>query len=236
MAVAYNLPDVGEAQVHRPGLVGHLPGQGERWNDPALVVSNPGVALPDLPITVVYHVEPTGTTYLWTDFLSHASAEWKAKYGAKSEHTWPVGTGAKANDGTATAISRTVGAIGYLEQSFALANNLRVGKIKNKEGKFVSPTPAGVTAAAAGVLRTIPDDLRFTLTDAPGEDAYPVAGTVWAIMYADQTLRPNGRELVEFLRWVTHDGQAFAAELQFAQLPPDLVKRIDDRLAKVRVK
>ena len=236
IAVAYNLPDVGELKFTGPVLADIYLGKVTRWNDPALVVSNPGVALPDLPITVVYHDEPTGTKYLWTDFLSFASAEYKAKYGAKAEFAWPVGTWAKANDGTATVVSRTIGAIGYLEQSFALANNLRVGRIKNKDGKFVAPTPAGVTAAAAWVLRTIPDDLRYSLTDAPGEDAYPVAGTVWAILYADQTTRPNGRELVDFLRWATHEGQAYATELNFAPLPPDLVKRIDDRLAAVRVK
>jgi len=236
VAVAYNLPDLGELKFTGPVLADIYLGKVTRWNDQALVVSNPGVALPDLPITVLYHDEPTGTKYLWTDFLSLASAEYKAKFGAKAAFDWPVGTGAKANDGTATAVSRTVGAIGYLEQSFALANNLRVGKIKNADGKFVAPTPAGVTAAAAGVLRTIPDDLRFSLTDAPGEDAYPVAGTVWAILYADQSARPHGQELVNFLRWATHEGQAYASELKFAPLPPDLVKRIDDRLGRVRVK
>jgi eukaryotic-like serine/threonine-protein kinase len=236
VAVSYNLPDVGELKFTGPVLADIYLGKVTRWNDPALVVSNPGVALPDLPITVIYHAEPTGTTYLWTDFLSQTSAEWKSKYGPSSERVWPGGTGAKANDGTATAISRTVGAIGYLEQSVALANNLRVGKIKNKEGKFVAPTPAAVSAAAAGGLRPIPDDLRFSLTDAPGEDAYPIAGTVWAILYADQSSRPQGQELVDFLRWATHEGQAYATELNFAPLSPDLVKRIDDRLAAVRVK
>jgi len=236
VAVAYNLPDVGELKFTGAVLADIYLGKVKRWNDPAVAVSNPGVALPDLPITVVYHAEPTGTTYLWTDFLSQASAEWKAKYGADSELTWPVGTGAKANDGTAAALSRTVGAIGYLEQSSAVANNLRVGKIKNKDLKFVAPTPEGVTAAADAILRTIPDDLRFSLTDAPGEDAYPVAGPVWAILSSDQTTRSHGHELVEFLRWATHEGQAYAAELQFAPLPPELVKRIDDRLATVRAR
>jgi phosphate transport system substrate-binding protein len=123
-----------------------------------------------------------------------------------------------------------------MEQSSARANNLPVGLVKNKGRKFVPPSPAGVTAAAASVLPTAPADLRYSLTDATGEDAYPVAGTAWAILYADLTDRAAGRELVEFLRWATHEGQAYVAELQFAPLPPDLVKRIDDRLSRVRVK
>ena len=237
VAVAYNLPDVSKPiRFTGPVLADIYLGKVKRWNDPALVVNNPGVTLPDLPIVVVYHAEPTGTTHIWTEYLSAASAEWKQKYGAATEHEWPIGTGAKGNDGTATMVSRTVGAIGYLEQSFAVANNLRVAEIKNHDGKFTPPTPTGISAAAAGTLRTIPDDLRFSLTDAPGEDAYPIGGTVWAILYVDQTGRPTGQQLVEFLRWATHEGQAYGTELKFAPLPPDLVKRIDDRLGRVRVK
>src|SRR5262249_46577130 len=174
--------------------------------------------------------------HVWTEFLSATSAEWKQKYGAAMEHEWPIGMGAKANDGTAATVSRAVGAIGYLEQSFAVANNLRVGEIKNHDGKFTPPTPTGISAAAAGTLRTIPDDLQFSLTDAPGEGAYPICGAVWAILYVDQTSRPSGQQLVEFLRWATHEGQAYGTELKFAPLPPDLVKRIDDKLAVVRVR
>jgi phosphate transport system substrate-binding protein len=237
VAIAYNLPDVHQPiRFTGPVLADIYLGKVKRWNDPALGVSNPGVPLPDLPIVVVYHAEPTGTTHVWTEYLSAASAEWKQRFGARTEHAWPVGSGAKANDGTADTVSRTVGAIGYLEQSFALANNLPVGEIKNRDGKFVPASPAGVTEAAAGVLRTIPGDLRFSLTDAPGEGAYPIAGAAWAILYADQSRRPSAHELVEFLRWATHEGQAYATELKFAPLPPDLVKRIDDRLAAVRVK
>jgi len=237
VAVAYNLPEISQPlRFTGPVLADIYLGKVKRWNDPALVVSNPGATLPDLPIIVVYHAEPTGTTHVWTEYLSAASAEWKQKYGTATEHEWPVGEGAKSNDGTAATVSRTVGAIGYLEQSFAVANNLPVGQIKNRDGKFVAPTPAAITAAADGKLGTIPNDLRFSLTDAPGEGAYPIGGTVWAILYVDQTGRPSGQQLLEFLRWATHEGQAFATELKFAPLPPELVKRIDDKLATVRVK
>jgi eukaryotic-like serine/threonine-protein kinase len=237
VAVAYNLPDVGPPlRFTGPVLADIYLGKITHWDDPALAINNPGVRLPHQAITPVYHAEPTGTTYVWTEYLTRASAEWGKKHGAAIEIEWPVGVGAKANDGAANRVSRTVGAIGYMEQSSARANNLPVGLVKNKGRKFVPPSPAGVTAAAASVLPTAPADLRYSLTDATGEDAYPVAGTCWAILYADLTDRAAGRELVEFLRWATHEGQAYVAELQFAPLPPDLVKRIDDRLSRVRVK
>jgi phosphate ABC transporter phosphate-binding protein len=238
VAVAYNLPEVTEPlKFTGPVLADIYLGKITRWNDPALVVANPGAALPDLPIAVVYHAEPTGTTYLWTDYLSETSAEWRKKHGRQAAIAWPVGQPAsRGNSGAAAVVSRTAGAIGYVEQSFALANNLRVGRVKNQDGKFVAPTPEGVTAAAATVLPTVRADLRYSLTDAPGEDVYPIAGTVWAILYAEQTARTTGKELVEFLRWATHEGQTHATELKFAPLPPDLVKRIDERLALVRVK
>ena len=238
VAVAYNLPEVTEPlKFTGPVLADIYLGKITRWNDQALAVANPGASLPDLPITVVHHAEPTGTTYLWTDYLSEASAEWRKKHGPKAAVAWPVGQPApRGNTGAASMISRTAGAIGYVEQSFAVVNNLKVGRIRNQDGKFVAPTPEGVTAAAATVLPTVRADLRYSLTDAPGEGAYPIAGTVWAILYADQTTRTTGKELVEFLRWATHEGQTHATELKFAPLPPDLVKRIDDRLAAVQVK
>jgi phosphate transport system substrate-binding protein len=237
VAVAYNLPDVGAPlKFTGPVLADIYLGKITRWDDPALAINNPGVRLPAVPITPVYQAEPTGTTYLWTEYLTRASAAWGKKYGTAVEIEWPVGEGARANDGAATRVSRTVGAIGYMEQSAARANNLPVGWIKNRDGKFVAPGPAGVTAAAASVLPTAGADLRYSLTDAGGGDAYPVTGTAWAILPADLAGRAGAKELVGFLRWATHEGQAYVAELQFAPLPPGLVKRIDDRLSRVRVK
>lgn len=234
VAVAYNLPDLGEdLRFTGPVLADIYLGKITRWNDPALKASNPAVHLPDLPITAVYHEEPTGTTVLWNEFLSQASPAWKMQPAGAG---WPVGEGAKANAGTALTVSRMVGAIGYVELSFALANNLRVGRVQNRESRFVAPTPAGISAALAAVLPTIPADLRYSLTDAPGEDSYPVSGTVWAVLYANQSAAPTGPELVAFLRWATHEGQGYLSDLPFAQLPPELVKQIDERLEGVRVR
>jgi phosphate transport system substrate-binding protein len=233
IAVAYNLPDVDdELRFTGPVLADIYLGKITRWNDPALKASNPAVKFPDLPITVVYHQEPTGTTVIWNRFLSVASPAWRAQ---PADADWPVGEGAKANAGTALKVSRTAGAIGYVELSFAQANNLKVGRVQNKETRFVAPTAAGVSAALAAVGPTIPADLRFSLTDAPGEDSYPVSGTVWAVLYADQMSSPHGTELVAFLKWATHEGQGYLADLPYAKLPPELVKRVDDRLGRVRV-
>jgi len=237
MAATYNLPDVKEPlRFTGPVLADIYLGKVRRWNDPVLAINNPGVSLLDLPITVVHRAESSGTSYIWTDYLSKASAEWKVKCGASAEPTWPTGVPARGNNGVATIVSQTVGAIGYVQLSYALENNLPAALVKNRDGKFVAPGPAGVTGAAAARLKSVPSDLRFTLTDAAGEDAYPISGTAWAILYADQTKRPAGRELVEFLRWATHEGQAYAAELRFAPLPPELVKRIDERLAGIRIR
>jgi eukaryotic-like serine/threonine-protein kinase len=237
VAVAYNLPDVNETvRFTGPVLADVYLGKITRWDDRALIACNPGVAMPDLPIAVIYHGEPTGTSFLWTDYLSRVSAEWRMKLGAKTDVAWPVGSPANGQHGTATAISRTVGAIGYLEQSHAVENNLRVGRVKNHEGKYQAPTPDGVAAAAAATLKSIPADLRFSLVNAPGEDAYPIVGAVWAIVQADLTSSSAAKDLIAFLRWATHEGQAYVGELKFAPLPPDLVRRIDERLDGVRVK
>ena len=136
----------------------------------------------------------------------------------------------------ATLVSRNIGAIGYVELSYAIENSLPVGIVKNKEGKYLAPTLESVTAAAAGSLGKIPNDLRYTLTDAPGEDSYPIAGTTWAVLYVNQTKQSIGKDLVAFLRWITHEGQAYTTELKYAPLPPELVKKVDNRLETVEVK
>jgi phosphate transport system substrate-binding protein len=187
--------------------------------------------LPDLKIEVVYRKGGSGTTAIWTDYLSKSSARWKSQVGSGSKVEWPVGTAADKNDGVADAVSRTEGAIGYVELSFALANNLPVGKVKNKAGVFVEPSIESIVAAAAS-LQTIPDDLRYSLTDAPGEASYPIVGTAWAMTFVDQPPE-KGRELARFLHWATTEGQAEAADLRYGRLPQALVGKagaVIDRL------
>jgi phosphate ABC transporter phosphate-binding protein len=236
VVATYNLPDIDkQLRFTGPLLADIYLGKITRWNSEAIRIVNPGVPLPDMPITVVHRQEGSGTTFIWTDYLSKASAEWKQKIGAANEVIWPAGLPGKYNNGVASQVSRHIGAIGYVELTYALENNLRFGQIKNRDGKYTQPSLDSVTAAAAASLQTIPDDLRYTLTDAPGEDSYPLAGTTWAILFIDQTSNKSGRELVAFLRWATHEGQAYVKDLRFAPLPADLVRRIDEKLGSVRV-
>jgi phosphate ABC transporter phosphate-binding protein len=232
---AYNLPGVrGQLRLTGPTLADIYLGKIARWNDPALRIANPGLDLPDMPITPVHRADASGTTFIWTDYLGKVSGEWKARVGAGTLVKWPVGKQGTGNNGVANLVSRNVGALGYLELTYALENNLHFAQVKNRDGKFIAPNLDSVTAAA-GALTDLPADLRFSLTDAAGEDTYPVAGTTYALLYADQTRNPSGRDLVAFLRWATHEGQAYAPDLRYAPLPPELVRRIDATLDAVRL-
>ncbi|HJZ57911.1 MAG TPA: substrate-binding domain-containing protein, partial [Gemmataceae bacterium] len=155
------------------------------------------------------------------------------KVGVGTTVKWPVGEDAEKNDGVAKAVSRKVGAIGYVELSFALERNLKFAQVKNLADRFVQPSLESVTAAANASLQTIPADLRYTLTDAPGEDSYPIAGTTWVVLYANQS-GPKGKELVKFLRWTVHEGQEHLKPLRYAPLPPRLVARVDEKLAAIQ--
>lgn len=209
-----------------PVLANIYLGRIKNWNDPAITVTNPGKTLPDLPIKVVHRSDGSGTTSIWTDYLSKASSEWKSRVGAGNKVEWPTGQGADKNDGVADTVSRLAGAIGYVELSFALTNGLPVGRVKNKAGVFIEPSIESVTAAAAGSLQSIPADLRYSLTDAPGKSSYPIAGSCWAVAFVDQS--PEKRaELVKFLRWATHEGQHYVRDLRYAPLPAEFMPRID---------
>jgi phosphate transport system substrate-binding protein len=233
----YNLPDVTQQlRFTGPVLADIFLGKITRWNDPAIQQSNPGVNLPDLAIIVVHREESSGTTFIWTDYLSKASAEWKTKIGANVLPSWPVGIHGKGNNGVSSQISRNVGSLGYVELTFALQNNLKFGMVRNFAGKFISPNLDSVTAAAAAHLNEIPDDLRFSLTDAPGDQSYPIAGTTWAILFVDQTQNDSASQLLEFLRWVTHEGQAHVTTMRFAPLPAEMIPRIDRQLSRIKVK
>jgi eukaryotic-like serine/threonine-protein kinase len=232
----FNLPDLnGQLRLTGPALADIFLGKIKKWNHPAIAASNPGLVLPNVDITVVHRSDSSGTTFIWTDYLQKASADWEKKVGAGTKVIWPLGEEGEKNDGVAKAISRKEGAIGYVELSFALERNLKIGLVKNQSGKYVEPTLESVTAAANASLRIIPGDLRFTLTDAPGEDSYPIAGTAWAVLYSTQT-GPRGKELLNFLKWATHDGQMHLKELLYAPLPPPLVARCEEKIATLRTR
>lgn len=233
----YNVPqESGGAPLRFTGpvLAQIYLGRIKNWNDPAIAVNNPGVKLPDLPIMPVYRSDGSGSTSIWTEYLAKASAEWKDQVGTGTKVKWPVGTGAEKSNGVADAVSRTTGGIGYVELSYALSNGLPVGQVKNAAGSFVTPSIDSVTAAAVASLHSIPADMRYSLTDAPGAASYPIAGTSWALLYADQPYG-KGKELAEFLKWATSDGQAYVGDLHYGRLPPELAalvrKSLDDLTA-----
>jgi phosphate transport system substrate-binding protein len=236
---AYNLEGV-EKPVRFSGevLADIFMGNIKRWNDPKLqALQEGGVTLPDKEIIPVYRSDGSGTTYIWSDYLSKVSGEWKDKVGKGTKLTLPQGVGVaqQGSEGVTGFVSRSPGAITYVELIYALKNSEKVkyGPVKNKDGEFVLASMQSVTAAARNSLTEIPDDLRYSLTDAPGKDSYPISGTNWAIVYANP---PGGKGpmIVEFLRWVTHEGQERCEGLHFARLPAELVARVDQKLALIK--
>jgi phosphate ABC transporter phosphate-binding protein len=208
---AYNLPGVTNGQLRFTGpiLADIYLGKITNWNDPALKIANPGIKLPDRPITPVHRSDKSGTTFIWTDYLSRVSGAWKDRFGATLQMEWPGGLEGHGNNGVADQVSRMVGSLGYVELSYALENNLSFGQVKNRAGKFIPPSLESVTAAA-DALTDIPADLRLPLIDAAGADTYPIVGMTYALVHVNQTSNPAGRELIDFLRWATHEGQAYA--------------------------
>ena len=232
----YNLEDVSEPLTFTgPVLADIFLGKIKKWNDQAIQDLNPGVKLPNKDIGVVHRSDGSGTTYIWVDYLAKVSPEWKKKVGVATSVNWPTGEGAKGNEGVAGSVRGSPGSIGYIELIYALQNDIKFGLVKNKEGVAVKASLKSITAAADNALKDIPEDLRYSITDAAGKDSYPISGTNWAVIYVNQP-SGTGQQVVDFLRWVTHDGQQFCEDLHYAKLPPGLVKRVEKKLDSVKVK
>lgn len=226
----YNLKDVkAPLRFTGPVLAAIFLGKITKWNDMRLKELNPGVDLPGQDIAVVHRSDGSGTTNIWSDYLAKVDQEWKEKVGVGNDLKWPVGMGAPKNDGVAGQVSRTPGAIGYIELIYALKNDIQFGDVQNKAGEFVRGSLDSVTKAAEGALTNVPEDLRYTLTDAPGSGAYPISGTTWAVLYVNHP-PDKAKALAEFFRWVVHQGQDQANELHYARLPEALIQRVDKKL------
>jgi len=233
---AYNLDEVKDKPVRFTGevLAEIYLGKIKKWNDPKLqALQEPGVKLPDKDIVVVHRSDGSGTTYIWVDYLSKTSDEWNKGPGRGSTIAWPAGVGQKGNEGVTAHVKQTPHSIGYIELIYAVQNALQHGPVKNKEGNFILADLKTITAAAAGSLKEIPDDLRYSLTDAPGKHSYPVTGTNWAIVYVDPP-SGKGKAIYDYLWWVTHDGQNLCESLHYARLPMELIPRIEKQLAKIK--
>ncbi len=223
---SYNIPGVNAELNFTPqALAGIYLGTITKWNDPAITSANPGVNLPGNDILVVHRSDGSGTTYIWTDYLSKVSDAWKNKVGRNTSVNWPTGLGGKGNEGVTGLIQQTPNSIGYVELIYALQNHLPYGKVKNAAGTFVKADLAGVSAAAAGAAKDMPADFRVSITNAPGKTAYPISSFTW-LLIPTQIQDATKREVIKgFLHWMMTDGQNFAEGLSYARLPRPVVEK-----------
>jgi phosphate transport system substrate-binding protein len=229
VVVGYNVPGVGTGLKLDPAaLSGIFLGQITKWNDGRIVGLNPGVKLPGTTITVAYRSDGSGTTSVFTEYLAKVSMDWKSKVGAGKSVKFPVGLGAKGNEGVTGMVKTTPGAIGYLELAYAKQNNMATASIRNKAGKFVAPTPEGVTSAASG--NEVPSDLCISITDGPGAKDYPISSFSYLLVYQEQQDATKGKAVANFLWWAIHDGQKYAAALDYAPLPKSLLPKLEARV------
>jgi phosphate transport system substrate-binding protein len=204
-----------------------------KWNDAAIATANPGVELPARDIVVVHRSDGSGTSYIFTDYLSKVSRTWLDKVGRGTAVSWPVGLGGKGNEGVTGLIKQTPYSIGYVELIYAMSNQLPYAVVQNKAGEFVTPALASVTAAAASAASSMPDDIRVSITNADGADAYPISGMTWLLVYQQQSDAEKGKKLLGFLAWALTDGQKAAPDLHYAPLPAAVAAKAKASLSKI---
>lgn len=233
VVVTYNVASIAQPLKLAPDVVADIfLGKIKKWDDARLKQDNPGVNLPAADITVVHRADGSGTSFVFTDYLSKVSAEWKQSVGADKSPKWPVGQGGKGNEGVTGQIKNQPNTIGYVELAYATQNKLPVALIKNSAGKFVEPSIDGVTAAAAATSADTPDDLRVSITNATGETSYPISSYTYILVYKDQKDATKGKALVDFLWWGIHDGEKFTGT-DYAPLPAEIVKRAETKINSI---
>lgn len=233
VVLTYNLVDVKESIKLSPQAISDIYlGNIKKWNDERLKKDNPTLNLPDSNILPVYRADSSGTSAVFTDFLSKTVPEWKEKVGTNKQPSWitGVGVGAKGNDGVMGQVKQTPNSIGYVELTFAKENNLPTALVKNKAGEFVEASLASVAAAAAGSVASMPEDLRTQITNADGANAYPISSYTYILVYRDQLDATKGKVLADFLWWAIHDGEKFVEELHYAPLPDEIRKRVEAKI------
>ena len=232
VVAAYNLPGNPKLAFSPDVLADIFLGKITKWNDARIASDNPGAELPDQPIIVVHRSDGSGTTYVWVDYLSKVSQEWEQKVGRGTSVKWPIGLGSKGNEGVAGQVKNMPGALGYVELAYAKTNKLLTASVRNQAGTFIEPSIESTTAAA-GAVKDMPDDFRVSLTNPPGEAAYPIASFTWLLVYRDQPDAVKGQALVKFLWWATHEGQRYASDLLYAPLPAEVVKQVEAKLRRI---
>ena len=232
VVITYNLPGNPTLKLDGQTVADIYLGKITKWNDPKITATNPGVTLPDKDIVVVHRSDGSGTTYIFTNYLGKVSPEWQSKVGNNTSVNWPTGLGGKGNEGVAGQVKQTPNALGYVELIYAIQNKMPYADLKNAAGEFVKPTLDSVTAALA--TADIPDDFRFSMTNAPGKDAYPIAGATWLLVYEHQKDAAKGKKIVEFLKWAETDGEKMAKDLDYAPLPENVQQRVLKRINEIK--
>jgi len=231
---AYNIPGVtAELKFTPEALAGIFLGKISKWNDKVITGVNPGVNLPDRDIVVVHRSDGSGTTYIWTDYLSKVSSEWQGQVGKGTSVKWPIGLGGKGNEGVAGMIRQLPGSVGYVELIYAVQNKISYGSVKNSAGDFVKASLESVTAAAASSPK-MPPDFRVSITNAPGKDAYPISSFTWLLIPEQSKDAAKGKILADFLNWMVTDGQKMTAALSYAPLPEGVVQKEKEAIKLVR--
>ncbi len=232
VVVTYNLPGNPKIQLDGPSVAAIFLGKISKWNDPRIAALNAGVKLPGDDVIVVHRSDGSGTSYIFTDYLSSVSKDWETGVGRNTSVKWPTGLGAKGNEGVAGQVKQMPGTIGYVELAYAHQNKLPVAALKNSSGNFITPSLESVTEALA--TAKIPEDFRFSMVNPPGAKAYPISGATWLLVYEQQKDAAKGKKLVEFLNWSITDGEAMASALDYAPLPESVQKRVLERIATIK--
>lgn len=230
---AYNIAGVtGEIKFTPQALAGIFLGKITTWNDPAITGPNPGVKFPGDPIVVIHRSDGSGTTFIFTDYLSKVSSDWQSGVNKGTSVKWPVGLGGKGNEGVAGMIRQMQGAIGYIELIYAVQNNIPYGVVQNASGAFVKASLDSVTAAAASV-KSMPSDFRVSITNAPGKDAYPISSFTWLLIPEQSKDAAKGKMIADFLNWMVDDGQKQTAQLTYAPLPDTVIQKVKAEIKQV---
>lgn len=235
VAIVYNLPGVEKGLKLTPeALAGIYLGEITQWNDPKIASINAGIQLPNTPILVAHRADGSGTSFIFTDYLSSVSGGWKLKVGKGTSVNWPVGLGGKGNEGVSGLVKQNAGGIGYVELAYAVKNNIPYASLQNKSGNFIEPTLDSTSKAADGVQ--IPSDFRVSIVNSSNAQAYPICGFSWFLIYRNMSNEPaKGKAIVDFIRWAVHDGQNYTKDLLYAPLPQGVVSMIDKKLDEVKV-
>ncbi|GFO57710.1 phosphate-binding protein [Geomonas silvestris] len=235
VVVTYNLPGIPSGlKLNSEDVANIFLGKITMWNDPKIADDNPGVKLPAKPIIVVHRSDGSGTTSIFTDYLSSVNQEWSHKVGKGTSVKWPAGLGGKGNEGVAGQVKTTPYALGYVELAYAFENKLPYASLKNKSGHFVEPSIHSTSAAAAGAVKHMPADYRISLVNQPGKDAYPIVGFTWLLVYEHAKDPAKGKKLVEFLNWSLHKGQKMAAPMLYAPLPENVMKMVEKTIKTLK--